>query len=261
MNYKRVGIALAALVMAGIGYFFLIDQREQRITGNDVFVVGIAAGYAPYISINERGEYEGFDIDVIRSVAERLNKKLVLKDLGSMTSLMMALDQGTIDAIIWGVSITQERLQKYTMIHYQGALTDSYPLIFWNTIPSNIRTLNDMAGLTVCVEPSSAQSVILERYKTINILPVEKVDDALLNLQYGKADAALLDPVIANKFKKRFSEIKIVSIPLEPQDQTKGIGIVLKQKSSVLAVEIQRAIDLLSNDGTLAQFESKWGIL
>jgi polar amino acid transport system substrate-binding protein len=260
MDYKKiVGAALACAVLIG-GYFFGVMKSKNQRAYNDTLVMGIAAGYAPYISINERGDYEGFDIDVARAAAQKLNKNLVFKDLGSMTSLMMALDQHSIDAIIWGVSITQQRLQKYAMIHYQGAVTNAYPLIFWGTVPANVRTLADMAGRTVCVEPSSSQSAVLERYTDIIIVPVDKVDDALLNLQYGKADAALLDPVIAKKFIKKFPEIKVLVIPLAPEDQMQGVGIVINKNNTTLSTAMQRAIDELKIDGTLAQLEKNWGL-
>jgi ABC-type amino acid transport substrate-binding protein len=260
MDYKKIiGAALACTVLVG-GYFFWIVKSKNQCAENNTLVMGIAAGYAPYVSINERGDYEGFDIDVARAVAQRLNKKLVFKDLGSMTSLMMALDQQNIDAIIWGVSITQQRLQKYAMIHYQGAVTDAYPLIFWDTVPADVHTLADMTGRIVCVEPSSSQSAVLERYTDIIIVPVDKVDDALLNLQYGKADAALLDPVIAKKFVKKFPEIKVLAIPLAPEDQMQGVGIVINKNNTTLSTGMQRVVDALKTDGTLAQLEQKWGL-
>src|SRR5690606_28212075 len=128
-------------------------------------------------------EYEGFDIDVIKAIAKETGKKLVLKDLGSMSSLFMALEQNKIDAIIWGMSITQDRLNKVAMVRYQGELVTSFPLLFWNDIPENIKSINDMAGKTICVEPTSSQDTVLSKYSFIAKLPTEKVDDALLNIQ------------------------------------------------------------------------------
>lgn len=255
---KTMAFFLTLAVVTGC-YFLATNSNKQDNT--NTLTVGIAAGYAPYISINEDGEYEGFDIDVIRTIASQLNVQLVLKDLGSMTSLMMALDQGSVDAIIWGISITQERLAKYAMIHYQGTVTETYPLIFWNTAPDTVRSLEDLNGFTVCVEPGSSQSAIIERYQNIIALPVEKVDDALLNLQYGKANAALLDPVIATKFKNKFPEIKIVAIPLAPEDRVEGVGITLKKNNLSLKHKIQTVINDLKANGSISTFEKQWNLL
>src|SRR5207249_4261464 len=91
-----IGLILA---VSGIIVFKNISPSKSKI---DALVIGTAAGYAPFVSINKQGEYEGFDIDVAQALTKKMGKKLVLKDLGSMTSLFMALEQGSIDAIIWG---------------------------------------------------------------------------------------------------------------------------------------------------------------
>lgn len=62
----------------------------------DLFVVGTTGGYAPYVSLNEKGDYEDFDIDVANCLSKKLGRDLVLKDLGSMPGFMIALKQGKI---------------------------------------------------------------------------------------------------------------------------------------------------------------------
>ena len=57
-----------------------------------------------------------------------MGKKLIIKDLGSMTPLFIALENESIDAIIWGLSIIQERLKKVEMIRYQGDTVTTYAL-------------------------------------------------------------------------------------------------------------------------------------
>jgi ABC-type amino acid transport substrate-binding protein len=247
---------LMALII--IGSYIVFNMHNQRDT--KTFVVGTTGGYAPFVSINERGEYEGFDIDVANALAAKLNKKLVLKDLGSMTSLIMALEQESIDAIIWGVSITQDRLKKFALIHYQGENIISNPLIFWEKIPTGVTGLATMKSLTVCVEPSSSQSAVLNKYNDINIMPTDKIDDALLNIQYGKADAALVDRAIAKKFKAKFAEIQILEVPLDEEDQTQGVGIAIKQNNSDLIDQVKRAVSELKSNGTINDLEKKWGV-
>lgn len=257
MDYKI--IISIALLSTGIGSYLLFKQSS---TPRDAqFIVGTAAGYAPFVSINPQGDYEGFDIDVATAIAQQMGKKLVIKDLGSMTSLFTALQQGSIDAIIWGLSITQARLKKVSMIHYQGEATASYPLIFWQKIPAGIQSIADMKDKTVCVEPTSAQDAALTNYPFITKLPTEKVDDALLHIQYGKADAAFVEPAIAKKFKNKYPEIQILQVPLALEDQVQGIGIVIQPTNSELIIQLQEAVDALRKHGIIQQLEQKWDIV
>src|SRR5262245_20156221 len=109
-------------------------------------VVGTSSGYAPYVSINTEGEYEGFDIDIAKALADKLGRKLVIKDFGSMPAIILALKQNKADVLIWQISITQERQKQMAMVYYQGEKVTSLPLLFWEKIPDNIKGLEDMAN-------------------------------------------------------------------------------------------------------------------
>ncbi len=256
MNKVIVGVSFFVATLSAV----LLWQRLTVVDESDVLTVGIAAGYAPWVSMNEQGEYAGFDIDVIKAVAKLMNKKLKLEDLGSMTSLLMALDQGSIDAVIWGMSMTKERRARYTMIHYQGEAITTYPLLFWKTIPKGVTRLEDMKGKVVCVEPSSAQFTILKKYDGIEQMPTERVDDALLALQYGKADAAFVEQAIAQKFMRKNPELKKIDIPLAQSDQELGVGIMLQKAKKELAEKMTAAVELLKKSGTIQAYEKKWGL-
>lgn len=257
---KPLYIFVSLLFTASILYAFTRCNKAQP-PQNNVLTVGIAAGYAPYISINERGAYEGFDIDVVNALAQQLNKELVLKDLGSMAPLMIALEQGSVDMIIWGLTITPARLDKLAMIHYQGESTTSNPLVFWQQAARKITSLDDMQGKVICIEPSSIQADIIAAYPNITTMATERIDDALLNIQYGKADAALLDPDIAKKFKAAYpDQIVIVDVPLPAQVQTQGMGIAIKKNNEAMIKLIHKAVDQLKADGTLSKLETQWNI-
>lgn len=260
MKPKNILIGLIILTIAGILRYIYIAQKNTS-QNTDYFIVGTATGYAPFVSTNPNGELEGFDIDIAHALAKQMGKQLVLKDLGSMTSLFTALNQGSIDAIIWGMSITQDRLKKVAMVNYHGELTSSYPLLFWQKIPAEIKSISDMKGKTVCVEPASAQEAALYPYDFINQLPTEKVDDALLNIQYGKADAAFVEPAIAKKFKNRYPEIQILEIPLPPEDQVHGAGIVLRKNDSERIQLVENAVATLKTTGIIKKLEQKWGMM
>lgn len=258
MKFKTI----ISLFIAAIITIYFVSFKNFAVSNNksDTLTVGTAANYAPFVSINAQGEYEGFDIDVAKKIAEKLGKKLVLKDLGSMAPLFISLEQENIDAIMWGLSITQERLKKVIMINYQGESTTAYSLLFWKTVPTGISTIKDMNGMTICVEPTSSQDAVLDNYPLINKKFNEKVDDALLNIQYGKADAAFVEPAIAKKFKTKYPEIQILDVPLDEKDQVQGIGIAIKQNNLALAEEIQKNITALQQEGIIEELEKKWNI-
>ncbi|MCA9770421.1 transporter substrate-binding domain-containing protein [Candidatus Dependentiae bacterium] len=258
MNKKEIMIGLFIVIVTILT--LLLFFKRQHGASENMFIVGTAAGYAPFVSVNELGEYEGFDIDVINEVSKQMDKKLMLKDLGSMTPLFIALEQGTIDAAIWGLSITKDRLKKVTMVKYQGDTISSYPMIFWKKIPKGVVSITDMRDMTVCVEPHSSQDAVLQKYNFINTKPTEKVDDALLNIQYNKADAAFVEPAIANKFKKKYPEVQTLDVQLSEEDQVYGIGIAIRKDNNIIIDSVKKAIQQLDAQGVIHMLEQKWSI-
>jgi ABC-type amino acid transport substrate-binding protein len=244
----------------GIVFGYWINTLRSTKRDDSVLIVGTTGAYAPFVSINEQGEYEGFDVDVARALAQQLGKTLEIKDLGSMTSLFMGLEQGKIDAIIWGLSIIPERLLKVTMVSYAGELIDSYKLVFWNNIPEGIKSIEDLAGKIVCVEGGSAQEKVLSAYPKVIQKPMEKVVDSLMELQYRKADAAFIEPAVAKKFQDKFKEIKMLDVPLGKEDQELGTGIAIKKDNLDFIKQVEQAVASLKKVGTLKQLEEKWGI-
>ena len=232
------------------------------LAANDAeFVVGTTSGYAPFVSLNAEGKYEGFDIDLAEAVAQKLNRKLVIKDFGSMPSLMVALKQEKADALIWAISITEERQKKMEMVYYQGDKVVEMPLLFWNSIPEGVKTLDDLSKdpkRSICVEAGSFQEGVLKNIPNLNLKYVDKISDAILEIKYGKSWATMVDPSLVGRFKAQYPQIKVLNVPLPPEDQSLGNGICIKQSNLKLAQDVKRAIDELTAEGKIAEFEKKW---
>ena len=88
MNTKIILLTSTLVILTAITLFLRSTKPKES---KERLVVGIAANYAPWISIDQKGLYKGFDIDVIEAVAKKINKELVLKDLGSMPDLFLDL--------------------------------------------------------------------------------------------------------------------------------------------------------------------------
>ena len=227
----------------------------------DDFIVGTTSGYAPYVSINAEGEYEGFDIDIATALADKLGRRLVIKDFGSMPALILALKQNKADALIWSISITQERQKQMAMVYYQGEKVTSLPLLFWGEIPDNINGLEDMANnpkAVISVEAGSFQENVLLSIPGLNLKQVDKVSDAILELKYAKSQAALIDNSLKPIYMEKFPKLKSLTVDLPESKQSMGNGICLNSNKRDLIAAIQKAVNELFSDGTIANLEAKW---
>lgn len=227
----------------------------------DEFVVGTTSGYAPYVSINSEGEYEGFDIDIAKALADKLGRRLVIKDFGSMPALILAIKQNKADALIWSISITQDRQKQMAMIYYQGEKVSTLPLLFWGEIPENVNKLEDLVNLpnaVISVEAGSFQENVLLDVPGLTLKQVDKVSDAILELKYGKSRAALIDSSLKPIYMKKFPKLKSLTITLPESKQSMGNGICLNLNDRDLIAAVQKAVDELSKEGAIARLEAKW---
>jgi ABC-type amino acid transport substrate-binding protein len=231
------------------------------LMGEDTFTVGTTSGYAPYVSLDSKGQYEGFDIDLAKLVAEKLNKKLVIKDLGSMPSLMIGLKARKIDAIIWAISITEERQKQMEMIYYQGERITSMPLLFWGQIPETIQGLEDLKGdpkKSICVEAGTYQEQVVRAYPALTLKNVDKITDALMEIKFGKSLAVAIDDALVSFVQQQNPEVKVLYFPLPPSQQSLGNGICINKNNPELATQVKKAVEELTQEGKIRELEKKW---
>ncbi|OGN61632.1 MAG: hypothetical protein A3F09_01080 [Chlamydiae bacterium RIFCSPHIGHO2_12_FULL_49_11] len=223
-------------------------------------VVGTASGYAPFVSLTPEGEYEGFDIDVARLLAEKMKKKLVIKDLGSMPSLIIALRQGKIDLIIWAVSITAKRCKEMHLVHYTGEAETTVPLLFWKEVPKGIVTLDDVvrSGKHVCIEVGTGQEEILKQLANLNIKNIDKIMDGVMEVRFGKSMAVAVDSALVEPLTRKIPELKVCRVEVPSELQMQGMGIGIRKTDEDLVEEVEKWVAELKQSGELTRLEKKW---
>lgn len=124
MRKKLMVLAVAAMsamvVLTGCGTKDSKSTTSNGESNDNVFRVGMEAGYAPFnwtqindsnggVPIDGSAEYAGgYDVEIAKKIADGLGKELVIVKT-EWDGLVPALTSGKIDAIIAGMSPTEER--------------------------------------------------------------------------------------------------------------------------------------------------------
>ena len=151
-----LAVATAALTLTGCG------SSNANNSGEDVFRVGMEAGYAPFnwtqmddsngaVKIDGSSEYAGgYDVEIAKKIADSLGKKLVIVKT-EWDGLVPALTSGKIDAIIAGMSPTAERKETidFTDVYYKS---DLVMLVKKGSSYENAETLKDFSGAKVTAQ-------------------------------------------------------------------------------------------------------------
>lgn len=254
--------AFLIFLIVGISLYFFVTffGSTQSNAEEDVLVVGTNSGFPPYELINDSGDLEGFDIDVAKEIAKKLNKKLEVKDM-SFDSLIISLKQGKIDLILAGMSITKSRLQEIEMVHYHGKDLRMLPLVFWKEIPHGVKSIYDLknqANKTVCVQSGTIQEEFVSKFDFISVKNLDLISDLIMEIKYGKAIACVLEPYVVVELKTKIPEIKILDMCLSCSDQTFGHGIGIKKDNKKLTQQVFCAVDQLKKIGCIEKLEKKW---
>ena len=163
---KTIGLSFAGAALFVCATYFI--RNSTKISSpSDTLVIGMMSGWPPYMSIDKQGNYVGFDVDIAKALGKKLGKKLEIKDVGSLATLFLSLEQGKIDMIFSGLDITQERQKRMTMIPYAGEDTTSMYVLFYNQVPQGIASLEDLAqkpNTIVCIEANSTSEKLIDLY-------------------------------------------------------------------------------------------------
>lgn len=264
MFKKEIIIPILLLTFCAFALLVLSSctSSKSATQESNTLIVGTNP-FPPYESINDAGEWEGFDIDIAKKIADNLGKTLVVKEM-AFDSLIMALKQGKIDMIIAGVSITAERQKEIAMIHYHGKPTTTFPLVFWGKIPQSVTSIEDVQHLpnkTICVQTGQIQADFLDTYKDIiTVKKVPEVTDCIMEIKYHKSIACVLESAVAAKIKKEHPEMQIIDVPICESIQNLGHGIGVKKENTKLAQQIKTIVSSLKESGSIAKLATQWGI-
>ena len=271
MNMNNNNIIRMMFIVFSLLAFFVVTKwffKSPTCRSSDTLVVGMMSGWPPFMSINPQGEFEGFDVDVAQKVADMLGKKLVIKDFGSLSPLFLALEKGKIDMIFSGLDITQERLKKMEMVPYFGEDVTTMNLLFWQSIPAAVKTVEDLAMIknpSIIFEPASGIAEkfverIVQNNPGIVTKPIDTLATAVLELKYGKALALLLEPLVAQRLVRQNPELKLLDVPLPQELYVFGCGIAIKKNNSALRSCVEGVIQQLKDDGTIQKLAQKWSL-
>jgi len=254
---KFIIMTLSGIALLCTGIWFYPSAQEDP----NIIRIGMMSGWAPFMTVNKYGEFEGFDVDVAQELAQRMGKKIFITDLGALSSLFVALDRNKIDIVLSGLDITQERLKKLNMVSYTGGATQEYALLFYKNIPENITSIEDLKNYpnpTVVVEPGVSAEKYLATFDYINKKQIASLVDRVLDLQFGKSLAMLVEPQIAKQLMAKNPELRALFVPLPPEFQIYGMGVATKKENQKLADQVQKIISDMKGDKTLKKLEKKW---
>lgn len=249
---KRISLIMVAALL--ISCFSGCGKKEEK-----TFTVGFDAAFPPYGYVDDNGDYVGFDLDLAAEVAKRNDWTLKLQAI-DWDSKDMELSSGTIDCIWNGFTMSEDRVDAYT---WSDAYVQNTQVVVVRS-DSGIATLADLAGKKVAVQAASSALEALESEDSATLLAsfdelvqVPDYNTAFMYLETGAADAVALDVGVA-KYQIEQRGTDYVMLDETIISELYGIGFLLG--NTELRDTVQKAMDDMAADGTLATIAEKWDL-
>lgn len=170
--------------------------------GQSVYVVGTSADYPPFEWVDGNGNYVGFDMDVMRSIAILEGIKINIKDIG-FDALIPALQSGKIDIIAADMTITAERAK--VVSYSEPYWASNFGVLIRKGSDLNIVTALSQ-GHKVGAQTGTTQADFMDNLKksgvNVQIKLYETNDLAIMDLLAGRIDTFLGDLPVADAFAR-----------------------------------------------------------
>jgi polar amino acid transport system substrate-binding protein len=232
------------------------DESWTKIQEKGSFTLGFDAGFAPMGYKDENGDFVGFDIDLAKEVASRLNLEIVFQPI-DWDSKVLELNAGNIDMIWNGLTITDER-KKETL--FSDPYMDNRQIIVVKA-DSGIKSKADLAGKTVAAQVESsameairADTAVMDTFGDL----IESPDyvQALTELKNGTVDAVVVDEMTGRYYVLKDDPDSYVILDDNFGEEQYGIGF--RMNDNAFRDKIQETLDAVIADGTAAQISQKW---
>ena len=266
-------VTVAALALGVAGAVIAKEWTKVRIATE--------GAYPPWNSTDSSGKLIGFELDLAEDLCRRMGVEceIVAQD---WEGIIPALTSGKYDAIMAGMSITDERkkvisfTQSYAATPaYFAVLKDSDLAGYQSEIekidlaslePDEEAAIADLKklleGKTVGVQVATTHANFVEQYlgDAVDIRKYDTQENLDLDLQAGRVDAALAamsywKPLMETEKGAHFTLIGpgMIGGPFG-----EGVGVGIRQEDKELVEMFNKAIAEAKADGTISRLAIEW---
>lgn len=252
---KKVLIVLILLAIAIGAFLWFKPLQETKPLGN-IIIVGTSADFPPFSFRALDDSITGFDIDVVKEVAQRLSLKVDLQDK-PFGALLPQIELGQIHIIAAGMTPTEERAKR---VVFSKPYLSSNPLLIVTRISDKpLLTLEDLKGKEVIVNTGYTSDLYLSSLPEISLLRLPKVSDALTALEQGKADAFVTATFTLAPYIKEGDQ-RFKTALLKETDEQSALALSKTLPASFIQ-QVQDTLDAMQADGTLDALKKKWNVV
>lgn len=212
----------------------------------DTFVVGLEAAYPPFnwsqkddsngaVKIDRLSEYAGgYDVEIAKRIAEGLGKELVIVKT-DWEGLIPSLNSGKIDAVIAGMSPTEDRKKAidFTDTYYKS---DLVMVVQKGSAYENATSIQDFSGAKITAQLNTFHYTVIDQIEGVDKQQaMNDFSTMRVALEAGKIDGYVSErpeAVSATAANDKFTFVEFEE-GFETSDEDTAIAVGLKKGSDL----------------------------
>ncbi len=215
---------------------------------------GCDATFPPMEFLDANKKIVGFDVDMIHAAAKAGGFEAVVKNT-AWDGIFAGLTAGDYDAVLSSVTITPERTKT---MDFSVPYVDAGQVIIVNQNVQGMTLLSQFAGKKVGAQIGTTGAIEVAKFKNITLKSYDEAGLAVEDLYVGRIDAVVLDSPTAISYvlqnEKYKAKLKIVGKTFTSEHY----GIALKKGDQKTLAMINKGLEAIIKDGTLAKIAQKW---
>lgn len=242
----KISFLLSIIILVSLNANKLNELKEKQY-----MLAGVKYDFKPFGFINDKGMVDGFDVDLIKYIATKLNLDVKFKQVTSTNRIKMLLE-GKVDILAASMTHTQSRdkLIDFSISYF----FDKQAMLVSRKEEKHSYKEFDNSKIGA-IKGSTSGENFQKLLPNVKIIYFNEYPQALRSLKRGHINAITTDMAWCKlQAKESNGELKVLDnlYIFEPY----GIGIV--QNESIYLDAINNAIQNSVNDGTYANIYEKW---
>lgn len=230
-----------------------VSGGNDSAAGSESITFGTNAEFPPFEFVTSNGvidDFDGIDMKIAKQVGDDNGMTAKIENM-EFDSLLIALENGQVDAVIAGMSITDERKEAVDFsVPYYSATQ-----VMIVREDSDIAKASDMEGKSIAViQGYTGEECVKElgyEYEAF-----KKGTETILELTNGKCDVVVLDSATAQKYVKDNTGLKIVEDAAAFENEEYGIAV--KKGNTELLDKINSSVQKMLDEGTIATWATEY---
>ncbi|MBE3580622.1 MAG: basic amino acid ABC transporter substrate-binding protein [Thermoanaerobacteraceae bacterium] len=219
------------------------------------YVVATEASFAPFEFRDQNsGEFVGFDIELLKAVAEVQGFEVEFKDMG-FDGIITAVTTGNVDMAISAISIDDDRRQQvdFSLPYYQSGLC-----VAVRSDNDTIKGFADLKGKRIAVQiGTTGAKYAKNNIEGAQVTEYNTVNDAFMELINGGVDAFVNDYPVSVYFIQQGNNKEKVKI-VGDLANSELYGIAIPKGNTELLEEINEGLRKLKESGKFDEIYQRW---